>query len=163
MAEKGCAFPAIAERLGRSRKSVESWAHANGVSTGKGRKWTARESSQAHALYARGMTCREIGEKLGRTQQSVNARLHKDGVTARERSGWRRVTMRSTRYALAREGFASREIIAVLGLTCTPRSLLAWMADYCKRAGLPQVKWRRGPQPYRMDLIEARRAELAKI
>jgi len=160
MASDGASLRQISEALGRSFKSVTSWAHANGVTTGNAQRWTAKEHRRAITLYQAGMTCREIGEKLGRTQQSVNARLHKDGVSSRARSGWRRVRMHGMRYALAREGFSTVEIIAILGLRCQPVSFRAWLVKYAERAGLPRHEWKRGPARFRVDVVAEKRREL---
>lgn len=164
MAADGHGFPAIAEALGRSRKSVQSWAHANGVSTGKGQPWTAAECIRARALYRAGNTCGEVARILGRSERSVGNRLWKDGVTQRERSGSYSTTMHATRYALALEGLTAAEIIAVLGLTCAPVSLRSWMARYCESARLKRP-WHRGMRAgsggrIREDVVAAKRQAL---
>jgi DNA-binding CsgD family transcriptional regulator len=162
MAAEGHGFPAIAEALGRSRKSVQSWAHANGVKTGKGQPWTAREVARAHTLYRAGNTCAEVARILGRSENSVTHRLWRDDVTSQARSGWWRTDMHATRYALAREGLTAAEVIAVLGLTCAPVSLRSWMARYCAKANMPRP-WRtnrgRG-RTFRAELVEIKRAAL---
>lgn len=160
MAEEGHGFPAIAEALGRTRKSVHSWAHANGVKTGKFQPWTIREVTRAHALYRAGNTCAEVARILGRGVGSVTHRLWKDGISSRKRSGWWRTDMHATRYALAREGLTADEVIAVLGLTCMPATLRAWMARYCQKSGMPRPWGNNRGRRFRAELVEVKRAAL---
>lgn len=160
MASEGHGFPAIAEALGRTRKSVQSWAHANDVSTGKGQRWTAREAARARALYEAGNTCADVARILGRTEGSVTHRLWKDDVTKRSRSGWWRTDMHATRYALAREGLTADEVIAVLGLKCASVSLRSWMTRYCEKSGLPRPWAENRGRRFRAELVEAKRAAL---
>jgi hypothetical protein len=160
MAAEGHGFPAIAEALGRSRKSVQSWAHANGVMVGKGKRWTAREVKRAVELYQAGNTCAEVARIIGRNEGSVTHKLWKEGVTTYKRSGWWRTDRHATRYALAREGLTADEVIAVLSLPCKAVSLRHWMRKYCAKAGLPRPWHANGGRRFRAELVEVKRAAL---
>jgi transposase len=160
MALEGATHRQMAEALGRSVPSVQAWCFTHAVWNGRAMAWTTREHTRAVAMYTQGLNCREIGEALGRTAQSVNARLHEFGVTSRARSGWRRTAMHGMRYALARKGYSTSEIIAILGLKCKGVSFRAWLVKYAERAGLPKPVFKRGPQRFRPELVAEMRREL---
>ena len=159
MAADGHPGHVVAARLGRSPRSVYSWAYENDVSFGRRTKWSARERTRVVELYRAGMGCEEIGRTFGRTEKAVRAVVRKMGASDRARQGRRVIPYVGLRYALAREGFSASEVIAVLGLTIGARGLHRWIRVYCKRAGLPVPVWPRVPQ-FRAELVEAKRAAL---
>lgn len=159
MAAEGHTCQMVAARLGRSTKSVYSWAYENGVKFGRRAKWSARERTRAVELYRAGMGCKDIGRTFGRTEKAVRAVVSRMGATDRTRQGRRVIPYVGLRYALAREGWSAREIIAVLGIDICPRGLHRWILVYCERAGLPRPSWPRVPQ-FREDLVEIKRAAL---
>lgn len=162
MLKDGHDFNAVSRALGRSYRSVTSWAAAHDVRRRNFEKWTAREVTRARELYECGYTCAEIAKRMGRTEQSVYTQLRRVGVTKRSRSGWYRVDREAMRYTIAREGWSGAEAVAILGLTMKPRSLMAWTKDYAERAGLPPVAWPRGPRPFRDEAVSARRDEIER-
>lgn len=159
MAAAGHTCQVVAERLGRSTKSVYSWAYEHDVKFGRMTKWSARERTRAVELYRSGLGCEDIGRIFGRTEKAVRAVVRRMGASDRSRQGRRVIPYVGLRYALAREGLSASEVIAVLGLTIGARGLHRWVRVYCKRAGLPVPVWPR-VQQFRPDLVALKRQAL---
>lgn len=162
MLAHGLDFHQVADHLGRSYSSVTSWAAAHNVLRNSFQRWTARDVSRAREMYGAGYSCAQIGEALGRKEHSVYHQLRKLRITRRDRSGWHRVEVEALRYSIALEGWTANEAAFILRLGCTPRTYMAWVHDYAKRAGLPKVKFPRGPRAFRQEAA-ARRAELDRV
>jgi transposase len=164
MARSGLTFKETATALGRTSQSVHQWAHRNGVKFGNDKRWTARELRRAAEMYKQGLKCRDVALKLGRSEGSVSARLHLEGVTQQSRAGWWRVHDHALRYSLGREGWSAAEVIAILDLKCTGRSLARLVKIYAIKCALPLVKWPRGGRPrFRIEAIAERRRQLGRL